>query len=1180
MVLNTSLCSKNRRENLMLKLVNIVKDYPMKDQEPVHALKGLSVNFRRNEFVSILGPSGCGKTTLLNIIGGLDRYTSGDLIIEGKSTKDYKDGDWDTYRNHSIGFVFQTYNLIPHQSIIKNVELALTIGGVEKEERKQRAYKALEKVGLQGLERKKPNQLSGGQMQRVAIARALINEPEILLADEPTGALDSETSIQVMDLLKEVAKDCLVIMVTHNPDLANAYSSRIIRMKDGVLLEDSNPYEGEDTVTPTEEVIEVVEEPVIEEVIEEPEDNEPDLVVQGPIYIQHFNGGTLYHNYSPFKDTSGKKVVEVHEEPGVRIPVIKSVKEEPAPIEEVAPAGKKEKANKGNKKNSSMSFFTATGLSMSNLFSKLKRTILIAIAGSIGIIGVSSVLAVSFGVRGYIDNMQDDMLSQYPIEISETAVDYTSLLTGLSDWDKKEIVQFDLRSEVGVNSMINYLMDKYQDFTSVKTNDINKELISYINDAPKESVASLAYDYGLDVTNNIFTEWVRGAGSTEEEKNAVHNISLNGLTQMYISELKTVSGFSQYAQFVNLFTNFMNQLPGDADFLLPQYDLVGENSRFPANANELVVVVDDDQTMTDFLFAQMGFFSEEEFLNIAKQAIRVHEAREKYNQGDMSKEEFEAAKAEYASKYPYPQKYTIDDILGKKLTYYPQTSIWTYKEKTIQNVRSSVHMYNDITDPSKGTYDVKYNMSYNEGENILEGTFSSPEFYNGISFDLQLQRSEGSIIVVDKPYVGTWDLFKNQKFNFGGMDVVIDLYLIINEDGTTGISAKYASMMIPISDPTSTFTVKEEERNTYYYSADAQKSWTNGQEMKIVGILKKKSTTRFGSISRGIYYTSDFAKLMMDGAKDANIIKDPLHPGKGLKDYIGGDDENDGDPFAAYVEYKYTSFRKGEKEDEVQYNINGEANALNTSSGLSGLFSLTDSSAYDQDKTALRNLSGLATKMSLDETGVITTYSFEELPQSILIYPKNFNHKKAIVKHLDKWNDTDKDLTVTVDGESKTISGNDRDELTYVDTIEMIISVINTLITAITIALVVFTSLALVVSCFMIAVITYISTMERVKEIGVIRSLGGRKKDISRLFIAECLIIGLASGLIGIGVTYILELILNLSVAHLGVFGIADLPIYVALMMVGLSMLLNIISGLIPSMKASNQDPVIALRSE
>ena len=341
----------------MLKLVNITKDYVSKGIPTVHALKGLSVNFRRNEFVAILGASGCGKTTLLNIIGGLDRYTTGDLVIEGKSTKDYNDSDWDTYRNHSIGFVFQSYNLIPHQTVIKNVELALTIGGVSREERHERAMKALAKVGLEGMETKKPNQMSGGQMQRVAIARALINEPEILLADEPTGALDSETSVQIMDLLKEVSKDCLVIMVTHNPDLANAYANRIITMKDGLLLTDSKPYSTEDEALDCKKV---VEEPV-------------------------------------------------------------------------------EKSSKGSKKRSSMSFRTATALSMSNLLSKLKRTSLVAVAGSIGIIGVSTVLSVSSGVHNYIDNMQNDMISQYPISVAEQSVDYASLITGLSNDDKKKI---------------------------------------------------------------------------------------------------------------------------------------------------------------------------------------------------------------------------------------------------------------------------------------------------------------------------------------------------------------------------------------------------------------------------------------------------------------------------------------------------------------------------------------------------------------------------------------------------------------------------------------------------------------------------------------------------------------------------------------------------------------------
>ena len=322
----------------MLELIKIKKDYKLKDQEPVHALKGISLNFRSHEFVAILGPSGCGKTTLLNITGGLDHYDEGDLVIKGRSTKNFTESDWDTYRNHSIGFVFQSYNLIPHQTIIKNVELALTISGIGKEERTRRAKEALDLVGLKGLYKKKPNQLSGGQMQRVSIARALVNNPEIVLADEPTGALDSETSVQVMDIMKDIAKNHLVIMVTHNPELAEKYATRIVKMKDGEILDDSDPYDGKD------------------EVFDEPK----------------------------------QEVVEV---------------------------------NKGKKKHSSMGFFTAFGLSLSNLRSKLKRTILVAIAGSIGIIGVSTVLAVSKGVNNFIENMQDDMLSAYPIQIAEESVD-------------------------------------------------------------------------------------------------------------------------------------------------------------------------------------------------------------------------------------------------------------------------------------------------------------------------------------------------------------------------------------------------------------------------------------------------------------------------------------------------------------------------------------------------------------------------------------------------------------------------------------------------------------------------------------------------------------------------------------------------------------------------------------
>ena len=351
----------------MLELKNITKDY-VSGELVVHALKGISLTLRDHEFVSILGPSGCGKTTMLNIIGGLDKYTSGDLFINGRSTKEFKDRDWDVYRNHRIGFIFQSYNLIPHQTILGNVELALTIAGISKAERVERAKKALDKVGLEGQYYKHANQLSGGQCQRVAIARALVNEPEILLADEPTGALDTVTSVQIMDLIKEIAKERLVIMVTHNPDLAEKYSTRIIRLLDGEVQDDSNPFNEEDEAKEIEEIKQAEEAQFVAET-----------------------------------ETLTPEEVEVY---------------------------KKKKAKE--KEKAKMSFWTAFKLSARNLYSKLKRTVLVVIAGSIGIIGVSAVLAVSQGVRDYITSIQDDLLSGNPIQITKSGIDYETLINSSS----------------------------------------------------------------------------------------------------------------------------------------------------------------------------------------------------------------------------------------------------------------------------------------------------------------------------------------------------------------------------------------------------------------------------------------------------------------------------------------------------------------------------------------------------------------------------------------------------------------------------------------------------------------------------------------------------------------------------------------------------------------------------
>ena len=1050
----------------MLKLVNIKKDYVSKGIPTVHALKGLTVNFRRNEFVAILGASGCGKTTLLNIIGGLDRYTSGDLVIEGKSTKDYKDGDWDTYRNHSVGFVFQSYNLIMHQTVLKNVELALTISGIKKDERKQRALDVLKIVGLEGMENKKPNQLSGGQMQRVAIARALINNPEILLADEPTGALDSETSLQIMDLLKEVAEDRLVIMVTHNPDLAYKYATRIVKMSDGLLTDDSDPYSGE-----TKEEL---------------------------------------------KAALKKK-------------------------EEIIAA-------KGNKKQSSMSFATATGLSLSNLLSKLKRTILVSVAGSIGIIGVSSVLAVSFGVNNYIDSMQDDMLSQYPVSVSEQAVDYASLMAGLSSMQKVEASKYLGTDLIGVDSMIAYLMEKYNDLASSiqKTNEINQDFVGYVRNMPDDYYASINYNYGIDVTNNIYTTWNRGYEGDEGHDKV---ISLNGLTQMYISELQTVPNFGQYAMYVNLFTNFVSQLPANEAYIMDQFEFVGEQSRFPKNKDEMIVVVDENQTLTDLLFAQLGYFTEREFLDLAKRTIDLQDLKNKLNEEKITKEEYEQKCEAVKSKYEnIPSDYSVSEVLGKDFYYLPHNKMWQKSDSDIPSVKFVVPGGLSPQIPMDMTIVLKYTGSVTD-------TLSAKAYIGSVSLDMNFVRSSTDVSDPDNPIIGQWKTMMGEQ--------IFEIKILSN--GGVEVNTTSGFQQIALwSDAGQSFT----------YPAVTDKI-SEATPMKIVGILKKKKNINFGCLSRGIYYINDFAAQFMDDAVDSAIVNDPLI---GMKAYIRSPEEID-DTYRAYVSFTFTSF---EDTSNPQKDIAGEAMALNQdfNKSLGSMFSISGATYEEIDKVYLRSVSGIATKILENEDGDYLGKEFDRLPESIELYPTNFNNKSKITKYLDKWNNDEPVQVKYEDGTMATVEFKDRKNITYTDTVALIISVIDALITAVTIALIVFTSLSLVVSCFMIAVITYISTMERVKEIGVIRSLGGRKKDVSRLFIAETLIIGLASGVFGILITYLLELILNLSIAHLGVFGIAALPIWMAGIMVVLSITLNVVSGLIPSLKASNQDPVIALRTE
>ena len=555
----------------MLKLVDIKKDYKVASGA-VHALKGVSLNFRPNEFVCILGASGCGKTTLLNIIGGLDQYTSGDLIIQDKSTKHFKDRDWDVYRNHRIGFVFQSYNLIPHQTVLGNVELALTISGVSREERKKRAAEALKRVGLGEELDKKPNQLSGGQMQRVAIARALVNDPDILLADEPTGALDSNTSVQIMDLIKEIAGERLVIMVTHNPELAESYASRIVRLKDGLVESDSDPYEGDEEQPPK---------------------------------------------------TQGKARAK-------------------------------------------MSFFTSLALSFRNLLTKKGRTILTSVAGSIGIISVCLVLALSNGFNNYIRKTEEDMLSYYPVSVSESAFDLTSMMTSFTDIeDMPDLSQ--LGDKVYIDSFLTSLANGM-----ATTNNITDTYVSYLEAMNSSWYSEIMYSHVTSLADNLFLR-TKTFPDDSAETTELTTRSLNNLKDKYIEDLMTFADkYGSLVGFADYFTNVVSVMPGTSEnanlgygeYVRSQYDVI--DGHFPENENEAVLVVGQNNQVTDLTLAQLGFLDESRFMEL-------------FNLGEEDAEDDTEGEPD-----PDADKISYDDILGKEYTLFYNDEVYTKNEDWTQ----------------------------------------------------------------------------------------------------------------------------------------------------------------------------------------------------------------------------------------------------------------------------------------------------------------------------------------------------------------------------------------------------------------------------------------------------------------------------------------------------------------
>ncbi len=892
----------------MLTLKGIKKDYKVADGT-VPALKGIDLSFRKNEFVCILGQSGCGKTTLLNIIGGLDHYTEGDLIIQGKSTKNFKDRDWDVYRNHRIGFIFQTYNLIPHQTVLGNVEFALTIAGMGKEERRKRAKEALERVGLGKELFKKPNQLSGGQMQRVAIARALVNNPDILLADEPTGALDSKTSVQIMDLIREIAGERLVIMVTHNPELAEDYATRIVRLKDGLVESDSNPYENED---------------------EE-------------------------ESWDVNKD-------ERTEEKG----------------------GKKKKAR------TRMGFFSALALSARNLLTKKGRTILTSFAGSIGIISVSLVLALSSGFNNYIRRTEEDMLSYYPISITENTFDMTAVMGAMASVNDMPDME-KLPDKAYVNSFLTGLAKNI-----AVTNDISEKYVDYIDKIDPEIVNAVQYGYGVSLTDNLFTDVLVGGVKHEgQETEQVHrNFSITELKSFYISELRTYAPqYNSLLSMADFFGNIVHKMPdtldssaeGYADFVLSQYDIIGENAHFPTNPNEAVLVLGEDNVLTDMTAAQLGILDEKHFISPF-----IEEA------GDAEEE--------------WDHLLPLDELIGKKYVLYYNNSIY------------------------KAT-----------GQTAFTGGY---------------------------------------PFEYSG------------------------------------------ERDSLSATAD------EGLELTVTAILRLKEGYTYGCLSEGLNLTEESVMTYIEHNKQSDIVKwMNSEDAKVPKDLLGMMGSGAQIPEGLDIYFSPSAH-------------------LNSQSGFftagNGAMSVT---------------------LTYNAEGVVQFLGGNDSPTSVSIFPRDFDSKDLVLDYLDAWND----LSTTTEAE----------KITYTDTVGLLMGMVQTMLNVITYVLVAFTAISLVVSSVMIGIITYVSVVERVKEIGVLRSLGARKKDIRNLFNAETFIIGLSAGLIGAAVTYLLELPINGIIYSLsGISGIAALPILTSAIMVLVSVVLTLISGLIPASAAAKKDPVIALRTE
>ncbi len=987
----------------MLQLKEIVKHYGS-GENMVTALNGVSITFRENEFVAILGHSGCGKTTMLNIIGGLDHYTSGDLIINGVSTKKYKDRDWDAYRNHSIGFIFQSYNLIPHQTVLANVELALTISGVSKSERRKRAKEALQKVGLGDQLHKKPNQMSGGQMQRVAIARALINNPDILLADEPTGALDSETSIQVMELLKEIAKDKLVIMVTHNPELAEEYATRIVRIKDGQLTDDSDPY---------------------------------------------------------------------------------------TPEKEEAP-------QEGKKKRVSMSFMTAVSLSLNNLMTKKGRTLLTAFAGSIGIIGIALILSLSTGINEYIEQVQEETLSSYPIVITRETTDTAELFnTMMGSSEKTEHDPAEAENTVYANTAMYDMFNTLN--SSAKQINNMAAFKKYVDENSVIKDKSNAVSYGYDIQMPIFTKDENGV-IVKSDLNEIYakSMGMDSLMQDTTSLMGANNSMMSMWQ-IQIWEELLPAADGSGinPLIYDQYDVVA--GRFPEEYNEVVVVLNENNELPDMITYALGLKSADGFADIVKAAM----------------------KGENISDYGVTQ-WSFDDILNKEFRLILPCEY--YEEN------SSGAGYTDLSKSSSGL-ELLYN-NRNVGTDLKVVGFIRPNpdatatmisGYIGYTKELTdyiIDKTNNSELVKAQVADKENDLLTGSKFRTDDYKGLTDEEKAASaKEYVSGLetAGKAAVSKFVLSQPSDeqleamvADAMKPENREQLFKDIDEMSAQGEDSESAaIVGALKGLDDEQFEQ------YAPDILRQIL-----------PYQ-------------------YAAQVEPQLSQLSEAE--------LAAQLDTLNISDSL--YVKIFDTFTPEQ-----------ISDLTYEDNLYILGYSSLDDPSQIRIYPRSFEDKDAISDEIESYNR----------------SVQDEDVIHYTDYVALLMSSVTGIISGISYLLIAFVGISLVVSSIMIGIITYISVLERTREIGILRAIGASKHDVSTVFNAETLLVGLCAGVIGIGVSVLLTIPINLiihSVTSLDTLH-AHVPVIGGVILIAISMILTLIAGVIPSRVASKKDPVEALRTE